>query len=263
MKHSFRTTLSLSILVLAGYALLQGCKPKGAGSATSSDAASKVYVAPGKYDEFYDFVSGGFSGQMSVYGLPSGRLLRVIPVFSVDPEKGWGYSEETKPMLNTSNGFIPWDDLHHIALSETDGIQDGRWVFANGNNTRPHVVIILTDWANNAGVTAMETKVCKAGDENKACGKSFPVVQSPKIMRETCKAMKQQGIARMQYTGRWGIAFFLYMDKHNGQMPANFEEARFAPCRADHAGSAVPQPEDRGNLESRNRRSAGHGRRRP
>ena len=114
---------------------LQSCKPKGTQSAVSGDAAAKVYVAPGKYDEFYNFVSGGFSGQMSVYGIPSGRLLRVIPVFSVDPEKGYGYSEETKSMLNTSHGFVPWDDLHHIALSETDGIQDGRWVFANGNNT--------------------------------------------------------------------------------------------------------------------------------
>ena len=114
---------------------LQSCKPKGTQSAVSGDAAAKVYVAPGKYDEFYSFVSGGFSGQMSVYGIPSGRLLRVIPVFSVDPEKGYGYSEETKSMLNTSHGFVPWDDLHHIALSETDGIQDGRWVFANGNNT--------------------------------------------------------------------------------------------------------------------------------
>jgi nitrous-oxide reductase len=70
-----------------------------------------------------------------VYGIPSGRLLRVIPVFSVDPEKGYGYSEETKPMLNTSHGSVPWDDLHHIALSETDGVHDGRWAFANGNNT--------------------------------------------------------------------------------------------------------------------------------
>ena len=114
---------------------LQSCAPKGTQSAVSGDAAAKVYVAPGKYDEFYNFVSGGFSGQMSVYGIPSGRLFRVIPVFSVDPEKGYGYSEETKPMLNTSHGFVPWDDLHHIALSETNGIQDGRWVFANGNNT--------------------------------------------------------------------------------------------------------------------------------
>lgn len=126
----------IPIILLGSTSLLfPSCKPKGANSAVSGDAASKVYVPPGKYDEFYDFVSGGFSGQMSVYGIPSGRLLRVIPVFSVDPEKGYGYSEETKPMLNTSHGYVPWDDLHHIALSETDGIQDGRWVFANGNNT--------------------------------------------------------------------------------------------------------------------------------
>src|SRR5678810_1159909 len=124
-----------AIATVALVTFMVGCKPRGAQSAVGGDAAQKTYVAPGKYDEFYDFVSGGFSGQMSVYGIPSGRLLRVIPVFSVDPEKGYGYSEETKSMLNTSHGFVPWDDLHHIALSETDGIQDGRWVFANGNNT--------------------------------------------------------------------------------------------------------------------------------
>ncbi|MCW3080533.1 MAG: nosZ, partial [Segetibacter sp.] len=114
---------------------INACKPKNAGNAVSSDAAQKAYVAPGKYDEFYNFVSGGFSGQMSVYGLPSGRLLRVIPVFSQDPQEGYGYSEETKGMLNTSHGFIPWDDLHHIEASQTNGEIDGRWTFANGNNT--------------------------------------------------------------------------------------------------------------------------------
>lgn len=127
--------------ILYGLALLaaaynfQACKPKDAGSAVAGDAAQKVYVAPGKYDEYYNFVSGGFSGQMAVYGLPSGRLLRVIPVFSVDPEKGWGYSEETKGMLNTSHGFVPWDDLHHPELSQTNGEIDGRWLFGNANNT--------------------------------------------------------------------------------------------------------------------------------
>lgn len=115
--------------------VLYSCKPKNTSNAVSGDAATKAYVAPGKYDEYYNFVSGGFSGQMSVYGLPSGRLFRCIPVFSVDPEKGWGYSEETKPMLNTSHGFTPWDDLHHTELSQTNGEIDGRWVFGNGNNT--------------------------------------------------------------------------------------------------------------------------------
>ena len=56
-------------------------------------------------------------------------------MFSVDPEKGWGYSEETKPMLNTSHGEIPWDDQHHLDLSQTNGETDGRWLFANANNT--------------------------------------------------------------------------------------------------------------------------------
>ena len=131
-------TLKITIVVSAFVStmlLLNSCKPKNAGSAVSSDAAAKSYVAPGKYDEFYNFLSGGFSGQMSVYGLPSGRMLRVIPVFSVDPEKGYGYSEETKPMLNTSHGFVPWDDLHHMDLSQTNGEIDGRWIFANANNT--------------------------------------------------------------------------------------------------------------------------------
>jgi nitrous-oxide reductase len=122
-------------IVISASLYLQSCKPKNVTSATSGDAAFKSYVAPGKYDEFYNFVSGGFSGQMSVYGLPSGRLFRVIPVFSVDPEKGYGFNDETKPMLNTSHGFVPWDDLHHPALSTTDGIHDGRWAFGNANNT--------------------------------------------------------------------------------------------------------------------------------
>ena len=94
-------------LLLAGLGIVAvsmlACKPKSLTSAVGGDAAAKAYVPPGQYDKFYNFLSGGFSGQMAVYGLPSGRLLRVIPVFSVDPEKGWGYSEETKPMLNTSH----------------------------------------------------------------------------------------------------------------------------------------------------------------
>lgn len=125
---------------------LVACKPKNTSSAVSGDAAIKAYVPPGKYDEFYNFLSGGFSGQMSVYGLPSGRLLRVIPVFSVDPEKGYGFSEETKPMLNTSRGFIPWDDLHHPELSQTNGEIDGRWIFGNANNTPRVARIDLTSF---------------------------------------------------------------------------------------------------------------------
>ena len=127
--------LPLVLLALGILGAAPGCKMKTTESAVSGDAASKVYVAPGKYDEFYNFVSGGFNGQISVYGLPSGRLLKIVPVFSQHPENGYGYSEETKAMLQTTHGFIPWDDQHHLALSQTNGEHDGRWLFANANNT--------------------------------------------------------------------------------------------------------------------------------
>ncbi len=113
-------------------------------SVLTGDAASRVYVAPGQHDEFYSFLSGGFSGQVAIYGLPSGRLLKVIPVFSQNPENGWGYNEETKGMLQTTFGFIPWDDTHHTELSMTDGVPDGRWLFINGNNTPRVARIDLT-----------------------------------------------------------------------------------------------------------------------
>lgn len=129
MKLSILFAFILIVLVSCG-----GDGEKG-GALTSEDAAEKVYVAPGEYDEFYAFMSGGFSGQIAVYGLPSGRLLRVIPIFSQDPEKGYGYNEETKPFFNTSYGFVPWDDAHHPELSQTEGVPDGRWIFINGNNT--------------------------------------------------------------------------------------------------------------------------------
>lgn len=37
---------------------MNACKPKGIQTAVSGDAAVKAYVPPGKYDEFYNFVSG-------------------------------------------------------------------------------------------------------------------------------------------------------------------------------------------------------------
>jgi nitrous-oxide reductase len=111
---------------------------------TPADASTRVYVPPGSYDEFYAFLSGGYSGQVAVYGLPSGRLLKVIPVFSQFSENGYGYDDESKAMLTTTYGFIPWDDAHHPELSQTNGVPDGRWLFINGNNTPRIARIDLT-----------------------------------------------------------------------------------------------------------------------
>ena len=124
-----------SLALLGSITLMVACGKRNANTVIDGDAAQQVYVPPGEYDEFYAFLSGGFSGQISVYGLPSGRLLREVPVFSQYPENGYGYSEESKAMFNTSYGFVPWDDSHHIELSQQNGEFDGRWLFVNGNNT--------------------------------------------------------------------------------------------------------------------------------
>lgn len=105
-----KTTIKLLTAFFVASFAFTSCGDAKKGSkkgALSTNAAEKVYVAPGEHDEFYAFISGGFSGQLAVYGLPSGRLFKVIPVFSVDAEKAYGFNEETKPMLNTSHGFIP------------------------------------------------------------------------------------------------------------------------------------------------------------
>ncbi len=139
MSHSRRSRILASAgAVILSVSLLYACAPKSkqaGGIGNLGDAASRTYVAPGSYDEFYFFTSGGFSGQVGVYGLPSGRLLKVIPVFSQNPENGYGYNTETKAMLNTSWGYVPWDDTHHPSLSMTNGEHDGRWLFINANNT--------------------------------------------------------------------------------------------------------------------------------
>ena len=137
-----------AVLMGATLVAAYACAPRtgrgGGALAVASDAAQRTYVAPGSYDEFYAFMSGGFNGQIGVYGLPSGRRLKTIPVFSQYPENGYGYNEETKPMLNTSFGFVPWDDTHHPALSQTNGEDDGRWLFINANNTPRIARIDLT-----------------------------------------------------------------------------------------------------------------------
>jgi nitrous-oxide reductase len=95
-------------------------------------AAQKTYVAPGDLDEYYMFSSGGHSGQVYVYGVPSMRHLSTIPVYTPYPATGYGFDDESKKML----GDLTWGDVHHPSLSETNGDYDGRWLFVNEMNGR-------------------------------------------------------------------------------------------------------------------------------
>jgi nitrous-oxide reductase len=103
-----------------------------AGASDIAIAAQKVYVAPGDLDPYYMFASGGHSGQIYVYGVPSMRHLSTIPVFTPYPATGYGFDDDSKKML----GDLTWGDVHHPALSETNGDYDGRWLFVNEMNGR-------------------------------------------------------------------------------------------------------------------------------
>jgi nitrous-oxide reductase len=139
-----KTFKPLTFVVILSLFLINCNSNNQNSGALNSSTADRVFVPPGEHDEFYAFVSGGFSGQLAIHGLPSGRLFKIIPVFSVDAEKAYGFNEETKPMLNTSYGNIPWGDAHHPDLSQTNGEIDGRWCFINENNTPRVAKIDLT-----------------------------------------------------------------------------------------------------------------------
>src|SRR5262245_36812501 len=116
--------------IIATIAVIQtlGC---GVTRSARSIAAEKVYVAPGELDKYYAFLSGGQSGSVFVVGIPSGRLIREIPVF--EPRAAYGYAmNENDPRRQelTSTGGV-WGDTHHPILSETNGAPDGKHLWIN------------------------------------------------------------------------------------------------------------------------------------
>lgn len=136
-----------------GADLLSVARSRGL-SPDEARAALETYVPPGKYDEALMFASGGQGGQVLVFGVPSMRLLRVIGVFAPEPWQGYGFSNETKSVLQgaapeTVGPVTPltWGDTHHPALSQTGGDYDGQWLFINDKANSRMAVISLKDFA--------------------------------------------------------------------------------------------------------------------
>src|SRR5512138_2469854 len=127
---------AVGLLAAAGFFACPPSAPKQAqkkaGTSDVAVAAQKTYVAPGDLDEYYMFASGGHSGQIYVYGIPSMRHLSTIPVYAPYSATGYGFDDDTKAML----GNFTWGDVHHPSLSETNGDYDGRWLFVNDMNGR-------------------------------------------------------------------------------------------------------------------------------
>ena len=122
-------------------------------------AAIQTFVPPGQYDEYLMFASGGQSGHVLVFGLPSMRLLRVIGVFSPEPWQGYGFSRETREVLDdaqareTNAGQLTWGDTHHPAMSETNAEYDGQFLFINDKSNARMALIDLRDFSTKQIVT--------------------------------------------------------------------------------------------------------------
>lgn len=105
-------------------------------------------VPPGELDEYYGFLSGGHSGEVRVYGIPSMRQIMRIPVFNYESARGYGHDDESREMLEAAGGYT-WGDTHHPRVSQTDNDYDGRWCFindkANGRMARIDLKYFETD----------------------------------------------------------------------------------------------------------------------
>ena len=111
--------------------------------------AAKTYNPTGVHDKYLAFSSGGQSGQVLVYGVPSMRLLKYIAVFTPEPWQGYGFDEESKKVLEQGKirgKDITWGDTHHPALSETDAKVDGKWLIINDKANPRIAVIDLSDF---------------------------------------------------------------------------------------------------------------------
>lgn len=144
IKLMFGAALCVPLALLA-----PGCGQKKSASATKgisdserTEMALATFVAPGEKDDHYLFYSGGHSGQVFVAGLPSMRHISTIPVFAPYPGTGYGFDEESREML----GKYSWGDVHHPALSQTDSLYDGKWLFVNDNANNRVARIDLRDF---------------------------------------------------------------------------------------------------------------------
>ena len=137
------TTLAATVAT-AGTGELQKVMKKRGLSENDVIRAAKTYNPTGGRDEFIVFSSGGQSGQIIVYGVPSMRILKYIAVFTPEPWQGYGYDVESLKVLRQGNirgKEINWGDTHHPGLSEVDGNYDGKWLAIN-DKANPRIAII-------------------------------------------------------------------------------------------------------------------------
>jgi nitrous-oxide reductase len=117
-----------------------------------AEAALKIFVPPGKYDDFVMVTSGGHRGTVMLYGIPSMRLLKEVPVYAPDSWQGWaqGGIESGEVVKKGSYGEgLPtqtWGDIHHPQISLTNGKYDGEWMIGTDKSAGRVAIISMRDF---------------------------------------------------------------------------------------------------------------------
>ena len=129
-----RRDFLINTAALLGAGAVAACAPGGENGTPAStppavekETGLNYHVKPGQLDDYYGFWSGGQSGEVRIYGVPSMRELKRIPVFNRESATGWGATDFSKKLL----GGRASGDTHHVHLSYTDGTYDGRYIFVN------------------------------------------------------------------------------------------------------------------------------------
>ena len=120
-------------------------------------AALQTYMPTGKKDDYITFASGGHGGNMIVIGVPSMRILKYVGVFTPEPWQGYGYGDQSQQGLDQGSRFgkdMTWGDMHHPALSETNGEYDGKFIFVNDKANARVAVVDLHDFVTKQIVTS-------------------------------------------------------------------------------------------------------------
>lgn len=144
-RRKFLGTTAVATMAGAGLVMgLASCKKDGettaAGKVAEAGGDSRVAapgefdVHPGKLDSYYSFSSAGHNGEVRIYGLPSGRILKRVPIFNVDPMVGWGITNESKKIMGTNaDGSLKYmtGDTHHVHGSYTDGTYNSKYLWTN------------------------------------------------------------------------------------------------------------------------------------
>ena len=233
-----KLVLGAAALVLGAVVIGPACKKGGEGGTAPSvsqlmrarnlsehdvSAALRTYTPTGRLDPYLLFGSGGHGGNLLVIGVPSMRILKYVGVFTPEPWQGYGYGDQTNTLLATGNRdghTLSWGDMHHPALSETNGSYDGQFIFVGDKANARVAVVNLRDFVT--------TQIVHSGLMRSDHGGCFVTPNSDYVIESSQYPMPLNGqyadLTRFNEDYR-GVVVFWKFDRAHGRID---EAASFA-----------------------------------